>query len=213
MGRPTSVRELTARGKNFKLHPVELLKVSTPNIGKGFDIDPPRFVHISTPAALVAYDVSMHLPKLDKPMTGVRVVFHPDPNTPGGGRGYGAIAPDPLLHKGPPPTGRGTFIVTAFSASADPVAGDNVNLNHLLGISQVTADSWLPSWRPEGVIDTRGDDGWSPADTRWPRASDRHIRQTGRHSDHALHDNPAELRPRRQHCRRSLRISGHDRRR
>ena len=153
---------LGARGKDFKLHPVNLLKVSTPNTGAGFDIEPPRFVHISTPAALVAYDVSMQLPKTDQPITGIRVVFHPDPNTPGGGRGYGGIAPNPLVKKPKPLTGRGTFILTAFSASADPVAGDNINLNRLLGISQVTADSWLPEWRPEGVIDTRMDDGWSP---------------------------------------------------
>lgn len=154
---------LSSRGRDFALHPVELLKVSTPNTGSGFDIEPPRFVHISTPAALVAYDVSMQLPKLDRPITGVRVVFHPDPNAPGGGRGYGAIAPNPLRKKPDPPSNRGTFIVTAFTASADPVAGDNVNLNRMLGIDQVTADSWLDDWRPEGVIDTRGDDGWSPA--------------------------------------------------
>src|SRR6476469_3635361 len=152
---------LSGRGKDFKLSPVELLKVSTPNTGAGFDIDPPRFVHISAPAALVAYDVSMHLPKLNKPMTGVRVVFHPDPKAPGGGRGYGNIATGPLQPKGKkkpkqPVAGRGTFILTAFSASADPVAGDNINLNRLLGMSNVTADSWLPAWRPEGVIDTRG---------------------------------------------------------
>ena len=53
------------------------------------------------------------------------------------------------MHKGPPPTGRGTFILTAFGASADPVAGDNVNLNRLLGIAQVTADSWLPIGAPK----------------------------------------------------------------
>ena len=158
----------SSQGKDFALHPIELLKVSTPNTGAGFDIDPPRFVHISKAAALVAYDVSMHLPKLDKPMTGVRVVFHPDPDAPGGGRGYGAIAPNPLVHKGPPIEGRGTFILTALSASADPVAGDNINLNRLIGMSQVTADSWLADWRPEGVIDTRLDDGWSPEDGDGP---------------------------------------------
>ncbi len=165
----------SARGKDFALHPVELLKVSTPNVGQGFDIDPPRFIHITSPAPLVAYDVSMHLPKLDKPITGVRVLFHPDPKAPGGGRGYGTISANPLQQAGrskkspkPPVEGRGTFILTAFSASADPVAGDNVNLNRLLGFSQVTADSWLPDWRPEGVIDTRGDDGWSPEDGDGP---------------------------------------------
>ena len=54
--------KLSARGKNLKLHPVDLLKVSTPNTGKGFDIEAPRFVHISAPSALVAYDTA---PRVD----------------------------------------------------------------------------------------------------------------------------------------------------
>ncbi len=164
---------LSARGKDFALHPVELIKVSTPNAGSGFGIEDSHFVHITSGAALVAYDVSMQLPKLDKPMTGVRVIFHPDTKAPGGGRGYGNISAAPLKRpdkKKPktPVAGRGTFIVTAFSASADPVPGDNINLNRLLGFAGVTADSWLPDWRPEGVIDTRGDDGWSPEDGDGP---------------------------------------------
>src|SRR5262249_50741677 len=80
--------ELTQRGKDFQLHPVELIKINTPNIGKGFDIEPPNFVHVSIPSDLLAYDVSMRLPKLDKPITGLRIVFHPDPKT--GALGYGA---------------------------------------------------------------------------------------------------------------------------
>ncbi len=164
---------LSERGKEFALHPIELLKVSTPNAGSGFGIEDSHFVHITTGAALVAYDVSMHLPKLDKPLTGVRVIFYPDAKAPGGGRGYGNISAAPLQRPNKkkqkaPVAGRGTFIVTAFSASADPVPGDNINLNRLLGFAGVTADSWLPDWRPEGVIDTRGDDGWSPEDGDGP---------------------------------------------
>ena len=132
---------LSARGKDFALHPVELIKVSTPNAGSGFGVEDSHFVHITSGAALVAYDVSMHLPKLDKPMTGVRVIFHPDPKAPGGGRGYGNISTAPLQPRGKkkpktPVAGRGTFIVTAFSASADPVPGDNINLNRLLGFAR-----------------------------------------------------------------------------
>src|SRR5262249_18498118 len=138
---------LSARGEDFALHPVELLKVSTPNAGSGFGIEDSHLVHITTGAALVAYDVSMRLPKLNKPMTGVRVIFYPNAKAPGGGRGYGTISTEPLQRpnkKKPkkPVEGRGTFIVTAFSASADPVPGDNINLNRLLGFSKVTADSW-----------------------------------------------------------------------
>jgi hypothetical protein len=152
--------ELEARGTDLKLHPVELLQVSTPNAGAGFDIEPPRFVHISRPAAFLAYDVSMRLPRTDQPVTGVRVVFHPDSATPGGGRGYGTLsdnASDKNDQNRP-----GTFVLTSFSASAEPVPGDQVNLNLLLGVRTVTASSWLDNFRPDGVLDTRNIDGWSP---------------------------------------------------
>ena len=94
---------LSDRGKDFELHPVELLNVSTPNAGAGFDIEPPRFVHISRPATLLAYDVSMRLPKTDKPITGVRVVFHPDaahPRRRFGLRQFGRRSRDPARPQG-----------------------------------------------------------------------------------------------------------------
>ncbi len=147
---------LSARGTDFATHSVELLKVSTPNVGKGFDIDPPRFVRIMSPAALVAYDVSLRLPKLEQPITGLRVVFHPDPAL-----GYGTL-PE-RAGASPPPSG--TFVLTSFSASAESVPGDQVNLNLLKDITQVTADSWLPNYRPEDVLDTRNENGWSPDNT------------------------------------------------
>src|SRR5262249_38630702 len=78
--------ELKKRGAGIELHKVDLIKISTPNIGKGFDIEPPNFVRITVPTGLLAYDCSMRLPNTDKPITGVRVVFHPDAN---GARGFG----------------------------------------------------------------------------------------------------------------------------
>jgi hypothetical protein len=169
--------ELDARGTGFMLHPVELLKVSTPNAGAGFDIDPPRFVHISRPVFLVAYDVSVRLPKTDKPITGVRIVFHPDAGTPGGGLGYGTLVDSvgPLSRGGranannktsaaglAAPT-KGTFVLTSFSASAETVPGDQVNLHRLRGVNRVTASSWSEKYRPENVLDTRNINGWSPS--------------------------------------------------
>jgi hypothetical protein len=164
---------LRIRGKDFQLHPVELLKVSTPNIGKGFDIVPPNAVHITVPTGLLAYDVSMRLPKLDKPITGVRVTFHPDPST-NNGRGFGALESRSALPRrtsgtdAPPGAARqaaptqNTFVLTSVSASAESVPGDQVNLNLLKTITQVTADSWLENYRPENVLDTRNENGWSP---------------------------------------------------
>jgi hypothetical protein len=167
--------ELSTRGADLELHPVQLLKVSTPNAGAGFDIDPPRFVHISRPAFLLAYDVSMKLPRTDKPITGVRVVFHPDAGALGGGLGYGTL--DDGRSALPRRTGEdesstegaarqaaptGTFVLTSFSASAESVPGDQVNLHRLRDVRRVTASSWDAKYRSEGVLDTLGDSGWSP---------------------------------------------------
>jgi hypothetical protein len=159
---------LSERGKDIALHPVELLKISTPNAGAGFDIEPPRFVHISRPASLLAYDVSMRLPKTDKPITGIRVVFHPDKSAPGGGLGYGSLTDERAgassNHAGAVAAHQpaGTVVLTSFSASAEAVPGDQVNLHRLLGVHQVTASSWLDNYRPENVLDTRNANGWSP---------------------------------------------------
>jgi hypothetical protein len=147
-------RRLSGRGKDLKLHPMELLKVSTPNIGKGFDIIAPNFVHITVPTGLLAYDVSMRLPHVDAPITGVRIVFHRDKAAPEGGLGFGTLG-ESSPHKN-------TFVLTSFSASAESVPGDQVNLNILRGVARVTANTWLENYRPENVLDTRNENGWSP---------------------------------------------------
>jgi hypothetical protein len=151
---------LRERGKDFQLHPVELLKVSTPNAGAGFDIDPPRFVRVTRAAPLLAYDVSTRLPKTNQPITGIRVVFHPDSTAANNGLGYGTL--DAERAGASPPPAPGTFVLTSFSASAESVPGDQVNLHRLLGVGQVTASSWLDMYRPENVLDTRNENGWSP---------------------------------------------------
>jgi hypothetical protein len=150
----TQRQQLRKRGNDLQLQPVELLNISTPNIGKGFDIVEPNFVHVTVPTGMLAYDVSLRLPKLDEPITGVRIVFHPDKAAPGGGRGYGSLG-DASPHKN-------TFVVTSFSASAESVPGDQVNLNILRDVSRVTASNWLEKYRPENVLDTRNENGWSP---------------------------------------------------
>jgi hypothetical protein len=148
--------ELKVRGANFELHPVKLIKVST-GVSSDFELDFPRFVHVKTGSAFVPYDVSIKLPKLDKPLTGVRVVFYAEATALYKGRGFGTLHPElPVEQR------KGTFVLTSFSASADQVPGDQVNLNRLLDLSRVTADSWLGEFAPDGVIDTRSDDGWSP---------------------------------------------------
>ena len=158
VGAWTSARReaLESRGRELELHPAELLKISTPNSGSGFKIEDRRTVKIARGGGLVAYDVAMRLPAPAKPITGLRIVFHPDPSAPGGGWGFGAL---------PTPDGKtpdkGTFVLTSFSASAESVPGDQANLNLLKELRRVTANSWREDYRPEGVLDTEIS-GWSP---------------------------------------------------
>ena len=59
--------ELQRRGEGMELHPMELIKVSTPNTGSGFGIEEGRFVRIQTQQQIVAYDISLRLPRIEKP--------------------------------------------------------------------------------------------------------------------------------------------------
>jgi hypothetical protein len=148
-------RELDLRGKDFELHSTEMLKVSTPNSGVGFDVEEARFVRITPSADMLAYDISLRLPKLSWPVTGLRIVFHPVAETPGGSWGFGKFTDAAE-------TDKGTFVLTSFSASAEAIPGDQVNLNRLSRVERVTANCWDPKYRPENVLDTRNENGWSP---------------------------------------------------
>ena len=154
------LRRLERRGKSLELLPVSLIKVSTPNRGSGFEIEEDRFVRVAQPTLLVAYDILAKLPPTTTPITGVRVTFHPDENAPGGGWGFG---PKPrAAKKDDPPLEKGSFVLTALSASAGEVPADQVDLFRLLPILQVTANPWQADRRPEDVLDPRRHNGWAP---------------------------------------------------
>src|SRR5207237_269445 len=141
-------------------------KVSTPNRGAGWDVEDSRFVHITQPSDLVAYDVSLKLPTTSAPITGIRIVFHPDAAAPGGGWGFGpADGPARRQAKSkadPEAAPKGNFVLTALSVSSDEVPGDQVNLHRLLPVRQVTANSWQDAYPPENCLDPRNENGWSP---------------------------------------------------
>jgi hypothetical protein len=152
-------RELLAdRGRNFDSKGMKLLKVSAPNRGAGFGVEADRFVRITQPEGLVAYDMSLELPQDERPITGVRIIFRRDKNAPGGGRGHGKMY---TAEEGA--ADEGTFVVTSFSASVDSVPGDQINLHQLLDARRVTANSWRDDYRPENVLNTLNDNGWSPS--------------------------------------------------
>ena len=73
-----------------------MVKVSTPNRGAGFEVEGESSVRLKEPGGMGAFDISTVLPKLDQPITGLRVIMHPVAELPGGGWGKG-------LAEGTPP--------------------------------------------------------------------------------------------------------------
>lgn len=143
--------ELARRGENLALHPVRLQNISTPNSGGGFFIEDERYAVIRHPSGFAAFDVAMELPALAQPVTGLRVVMHPDPGAPAAGWGHGGGK-----------DGKGTFVLTNLSISVGDVPSDQVNLYRMTALAAATANSWEPENRPEGVLNTLTSAGWSP---------------------------------------------------
>lgn len=150
---------LATRGQEFQLFPVELLNLTTPNRGGGFSIDGQNAVRLALGGGLAAYDMSIKLPSVDRPIRGVRVIFHPVAEAAGGGWGGGKRK----WQDGEEVIEKGTFILTAISATADQVPSQQVNLHQLLTFADFTASSWEPEFPPAAVRDPRNPTGWSPA--------------------------------------------------
>ncbi len=142
---------LVKRGKDLLLHPVKLLKISTPNSGSGFSIENQQFALVERPMGFVAFDVSMELPPLTQPITGLRVVMHPSLDAPAAGWGWNMGQ-----------EGKGNFVLTSVSLSAGTVASDQVNLYRMIEPSGVTANTWEPQHPPEGVLNTNASAAWVP---------------------------------------------------
>lgn len=153
---------LAERGKGMKIHPVKVLKVSTPNRGAGFEVEGESGVQLKQPGDLGAFDISMKLPELAEPITGLRVVIHPVAELPGGGWGRGPVEKRTKGEKEPAPPHKGTFVLTAITATAGTMANDQINLHKLEPIARTTANSWDVKYPPADCLDPRNESGWSP---------------------------------------------------
>lgn len=146
--------QLALRGQHLALHPVKLLKMSTPNTGSGFEIADNRYALVTRPMGFLAFDVSMELPQLTQPITGLRVVMHPAPDALDAGWGWGGGNDT-----------KKTFALTNLSVSTGTVPSDQVNLYRMRELRGATASSWDETVdglnRPEGVLDTLPS-GWVP---------------------------------------------------
>jgi hypothetical protein len=167
-------RQLAKRGKDLSLVPLRMLKASTPNTGEGYHVEGERYLRVTSKPGLLAYDVVLEVPPTDQPITGLRLVFYPDPDSPekimgGGNIPEGAVKQvDPLDSVSDPvdpateAAPAGTFMVTTVSVSGDRVPSDQVNLHQEIHARGITASSWLGNFRPENALDTTRTNGWSP---------------------------------------------------
>jgi hypothetical protein len=163
---------LRERGRELDLHPVKILKVSTPNRGGGFDPEGDNHVRLKDVGDMGVFDISAELPRLERPITGIRVVVHPVPELPGGGWGPGPkegksrkaeaasrVSSTAAQH----PERKGSFVLTALSVTADRFANDQINLHKLERVARVTASSWEDAYPPAGCLEPRNETGWAPS--------------------------------------------------
>ena len=141
---------LAKRRAGLKLHPINLLKISTPNSGGGFTVEGNTFKGLGG----AAYDILGETPKTSEPITGLRIVFTPNKGKP---------TKDPKDGKKTVKAGeKADFVVSAVDVTTDKVASDQVNIHKLQKFSRVTASSWQPEFPAIDVRAFNPRRGWSP---------------------------------------------------
>ena len=140
-------RELAERGKDLKLHPLKILKLTTPN--RGLEKQTDEWIINSLTQKPRSPSVVLEA-NVDE-ITGLRVEFLPHESLPKGGLGHGK--------------GRdmdGSLLLTSFSVSADAIPSDQVDLYKMVPIREATASAANESFPPADCLDPRGHNGWSP---------------------------------------------------
>lgn len=141
---------LSDRQRGLQLHPVNLLKISTPNSGGGFTVEGNNFRGLGG----AAYDILGETPKTKEPIVGLRLVFTPRIGKP--------VMDAKDAKKVKTPGLPADFLVSAIDVTADKIAGDQVNIHKLQKFSQITASSWLPGFPASDVRAFNPRRGWSP---------------------------------------------------
>ena len=139
---------LADRSKGMKLHPVKLVKISTPNSGGGFTVEGNTFKGLGG----AAYDLLGEVPVTAEPIVALRLVFQAK-MTPGAKPApKKAAAKEAKATAEPPaPLAPVPYQVSAVDVTVDKVPGDQVNIHKLQKFSRVTASSFDPAHPPGNV--------------------------------------------------------------
>lgn len=144
-------QELSHRGKDLKLHELEVIKVSDPNTRTAFETSKEGHVLALTPSGR-SPSISLKVnPGVEK-LTGLRIVFYPNKKMPNGSIGHGKKESLP-----------GGFLLTSFAASGTSVPSDQVDLYAMFKVVKITASASHPDYPVEDCLDPRDHTGWSPA--------------------------------------------------
>jgi len=144
-------QELAQRGKELKLHDLEVVKVSDPNTRTAFEISEAGHVLALTPSGR-SPSISLKVKPGVEKLTGLRIVFYPNEKMPNGSLGHGK--------KG---SLEGGFLLTSFAASGTSVPSDQVDLYAMFQVAKITGSAAHPDYPVEDCLDPRDHTGWSPA--------------------------------------------------
>jgi len=156
-----TLRELENRGKGLQLHPLELIKVTTPNraVGKMEEDGTVRSTKTGSrsPSLLLKADAD----DITEPISGLRIEFYPDESLPDTSLGHASLGHASLGH-GSEKSFPGSFILTSFSASASTIPADQVDPYEMMPIREAMASQSHPEYPPGDCLDPRDHTGWSP---------------------------------------------------
>jgi hypothetical protein len=148
---------LADRAKGTQLHPINLLKISTPNSGGGFTVEGNTFKGLGG----AAYDLLGEVPVTKEPIIALRLVFQAK-LTPGGKPASKKGASKDAKAEPPTPPAPVAYQVSAVDVTVDKVAGDQVNIHKLQKFSRVTASSFEPANPPANVRAMNPRLAWQP---------------------------------------------------
>ncbi|QDU16014.1 Planctomycete cytochrome C [Gimesia maris] len=143
--------ELSQRGKDLKLHELEVVKISDPNTRTEFEISEEGHVLALSPSGR-SPSISLKIKPGVEKLTGLRIVFYPNEKMPRSSIGHGK-----------PGSLEGGFLLTSFAVSGTSVPSDQVDLYAMLKVARLTASASHPDYPVEGCLDPRDHTGWSPA--------------------------------------------------
>lgn len=144
-------QQLAERGKNLKLHELEIVKVSDPNTRSDFETSEEGHI-LALAASGRSPSISLKVkPGVDQ-LTGLRIVFYPNEKLPEGGIGHGKKESFP-----------GGFILTSLAASGTAIHSDQLDLYSIFNIEKITASESHPDYPVQDCLDPRDHNGWSPA--------------------------------------------------